>query len=235
MTRRMLYALSGMSGALILNAGASASYVGLSMSLFTSVTIRGQARSVWRVYANFTNPNDCLSAVIGSPTAGNIRIRQLNALGLNGSGFYNHDFGGVLPPNPALVDLFPDLKWDTYVTIGLTGLSPGRYDSAAVSPAFPTNLLSGTGGESNNAAWFTAGPVGQGRAGSYPGLRVLMAQFTVNAGEYVSGTVAISGFNNGTQGFQINGQTFSPPILLPSPGGLALLGLAGALGTRRRR
>ena len=47
-------------GALMLAGGVDAAYTGLSVSLHNTVTIDGNSYSVFRVYANFTDPGDRL-------------------------------------------------------------------------------------------------------------------------------------------------------------------------------
>lgn len=214
MPRNLMLAVAGLALVVAVNP-ASAAYSGLEVRLFSTVTIDGQPRSVYRVYAKFTDADDYLTAVAGSDLAGNMVIQQRNASDTAaGSGFYNNQFGGNTAPPPILFQFFPDLEWDTFATIGLAVNDNGA-DMTTLSPGFSSLLLSETGFSSNNAAWFVSNPVPQARAGAYPELRIMLAQFTVRSGEHVRGTVAISGVNAGAGWFQTNNQVFNSHDLLP--------------------
>lgn len=241
MKKKALSVLAGLGGAMILSSGADASYQGLSVQNagIHSVAQGGGAqlnRQVYRVYAMFSDPGDFLTSVAGSPTLGNLNIQTLNAAGLApGGNFVNPVGGSAIAPTYYAVGT--QFEWDTYVTIGMT---PGGTDLTGLSPGF-SGIGSVAQVNSNNAGWFTAGPLAQGMAGN--GLQigaqwgVLIAQLTVNVGNHVAGTVAVGGVNNnplaGGTTFQTNAdQTFNS---FPAPGALALLGLAGVVSSRRRR
>ena len=79
----------------------------------------------------------------------------------------------------------------------------------------------------------------QGRAdyrvtGNDTDTRVLLMQLVVNAGQFVKGTIGMQWSVDGVigSGHIVAGLTFNNA---PAPGGLALLGCAGLIGTRRRR
>lgn len=227
--------------ALIIGSHAYASYQGVTVTLHTSVTTPGGDMSVYRVYALFTDPGDYLIAVAGSPTIGNLVIRNLNAnaSGL-GAGFYNPagtNREPVLQPGDP-----EEFQWETFVTIGGPYFD-GAYPTS-LSPGFPS-FINGTELNTNNAGWYqtfhTLGTAGNGvlnPSGAHPGMwGVTMMQLTVNAGEHVAGTVAVTGVNAiplaGATTFQTGAdQTFSS---FPAPGGLAVLALAGVMGSRGRR
>ena len=66
----------------------------------------------YRVYANFTDPTDQLVAVFGYdeyPLQADVT-----------TGFYQNELGGATPAlvNPALFDAFPDLQYDSWITVG---------------------------------------------------------------------------------------------------------------------
>lgn len=246
MKLQTLIGLGGLAGAMMISNEASASYFGLGVQYYTTVNAGGQLRSVYRIYANFTSANDYLTAVFGSPTAGELTIQNCNTLGTGlGSGFFNPGgFSGNTAPFQSQIDANPDLQWGTFATIGVSiadtgsGVPPANPDETGLSPGFP-NFINGNQLVNNNMGWFTPGPVEQGRAGyagdGDPLLRVLMMQLTVNAGEGVQGTVDVAGVNAGSGSFVIGGQTF---VCIPAPGAgalLALAGIAGAGGGRRRR
>jgi hypothetical protein len=236
---KTLSALAGLGGALIATSSASANYTGLQV---TSASATG-GRIAYRVWAVFTDPNDYLTAISGSPTAGNmnIQVRNLTDSGV-GSNFFNPLGGGATAPTPSAISQNPQVLDDTFVTIGVARSqdAPGGLDGTGLSPGF-----GGFGNinsiNTDNAGWFTAGPVEQGRAG-YTGdgdnlLRVLCMQLTVSSTSAVKGTIVVSGVNaNGLApaSFTVGGQTFAGGFV-PGPGALAILGLAGLVGTRRRR
>jgi MYXO-CTERM domain-containing protein len=232
---KTLSALAGLGGALILSGSADAAYVGLSTQLHSTVSINGVSHDVYRVYANFTSALDQLTVVSGSGAAGPITISQLNAAGNGpGSGFYNDALGGLLAPNPAFFPFAPSLQWDSFVTIGAAVGPQPAPDATSLSPGFVGGLITGTGTTAADSAWFVTPDAPQSIAGA--DLSVMMAQLTVQSGQHVAGTVNISGVTaaiaGGGQSFTANGQTFSS---IPAPGALALLGLAGLVGSRRRR
>jgi hypothetical protein len=176
-----------------------------------------------RVYAEFDNPADFLISGSGSP--GN----PLWATSTNGA-FYAPLVGDGLT---APMDLTPGgiwmNQWDTYVTIGL---DTATGDATGVSPGFAAAVANLTANFSTtNAAWFVTPADPQGTAGNYPGNMVLMAQFTV---------ADTNGPTMGGWGVQWNDAqgvttlTYAEFECIPAPGVLALLGLAGLVGRRRR-
>jgi hypothetical protein len=246
----MLWAFAGVGGVLVLPSAADAAYVGLANVLHTQAMV-GQGtgapvlRNVYRVYALFSDSNDYLTSVAGSPTLGNMTIQSGGGWsGGPGGPFINPLGGGATSPGSSYVG--SQVEWDTFVTIGLAswgdpnGPAFQLQDDTGLSPGFAGLPNSGFY-SSNNAGWFTPGTVEQGRAGNGISLHgywgVLIMQLTVNAGNGVSGTVAIGGVNNnplaGGTTFQTSAdQTFATP---PAPGVLAVFGLAGVLGLGRRR
>src|SRR6185436_14594495 len=58
---------------------AQAAFQGLSVFNHTTVNIGGTNRTVYRVYANFSNPADQVNLVYGSPTLGTMFLQSRNA------------------------------------------------------------------------------------------------------------------------------------------------------------
>ena len=119
-------------------------------------------------------------------------------------------------------------QWDTYVTINAesadgdaTGLSPGFAEE--------TNSLA-SNWVTENAGWFVTPDDEQSRAREKPdgGLGVLLAQFSVENQGGPSGDVFFTLNLLLRDGTQLEG------LGIPAPGALALLGLAGLAGRRRR-
>ena len=233
------------AGSLLAVRDVHASYLGLSVTV-TPQTVAGTLRNVYRVYANFSDPNDYLTVVFGSPTLGNMVIQSRNLTDTGpGSNFVNIVGGGATAPSLSAIAANPDVAFDTFVTIGVpvsdlgSGPAPSQ-DLTSLSPGFGAGIGNVSTYDNGNGGWFTPGPVDQGRAG-YLGdgdslLRVLMMQLTVSSTSCVRGTVNLSGVNNtplgGGQSFTIGGQTF---VCIPTPGTLALLAFAGFAGRGRRR
>ena len=126
----------------------------------------------YRVYANFTDPGDQLVAVFGHDEA-NLSITSE-------TGFYQDALGGPTPAliNPELFDAFPDLAYDTWITVG------GEDNSAAINQ-IGIDFSDFEAGNSLIINDFTGGSVF-----IYPGLeptafpdaegRVLIGQFTTD-------------------------------------------------------
>ena len=238
--RTLMMIVAAVLATLALPRSASATFTGVSVHFHSAVNISGFGQAhVWRLYANFSNPQATTQSVGawgGSPAIGATTIQQILPNGNPGTGFYNHEqFGGTLAPWQVLVDFAPDLQWDTFATIGLA-IQPGTGGSITQAPApgFPAYLFEGTGGTNNNFSTAAGGQPTFSMINAQG--RVLLAQFTVHAGEYVRGVVGfVAGFHEtglaGLTTFSHHGGTFNPP----TPGTLALFGVAGLAGPRRRR
>lgn len=235
--KNAFYAAAGGVASLIATSSAHATYIGLSAQLYTTVNVGGGLKSVFRLYATFTDANDYLTGLLGSGTVGPLVIKSVMANGVTpGSNFFNPGgTGGNTAPSAGQSGNL----WGTFATIGVSmaeqGSGPSSApDQTALSPSFP-NFINGNLLSSTNIGWFTPGPKEQGRAG-YLGdgdaqLRVMFAQLTVDAGSYALCTVAVNGVHNNGQTFQFAGQI----LWVPAPAGLAALSLAAISTPRRRR
>jgi len=225
--------LAGLGRALIVTASADAAFTWLSIELHLT-TAPGQtggiARDVYRAYANFNNPSDCLTGIFGN-------VVSPMTINMNGTTAFNPPSGGNVPQNASGVSYAPASQWDSYATIGLAAGYVGDPGANLIlSPGFPTFITSAGIINNNNIAWATAGPLPQGLPNAQG--RVLIMQFSVNDGASGLPTVNI-GINylaGGTVVTQLFNQTFqlSPPPP-PAPGGLAVLGIGVICGGRRRR
>ncbi|MHC4082397.1 MAG: dockerin type I domain-containing protein [Planctomycetota bacterium] len=140
---------------------------------------------VANVYAQFDNPDDRLLAVAG--TAGAPLIVEV----LPGT-FFQHEFGGDTAPPEDLVEVFPSLAYDTFVTIGRK-ISAGD-DNTALSPAWPGFGPSSLSGD--DLAWFALPPDSEQTAPD-ANLRVLIGQFSGTDWAGVSGRFLVLAISDG--------------------------------------
>jgi hypothetical protein len=235
MKHTMIVGLAGACAPLIAPSPAHANFIGLSLS---SQFATG-GRIAYRVYALFSNPNDYLTGVSGSPTLGNLIILSRNLTNTGpGSNFFNPPGGGATAPSQTAINSSAEIADDTFVTIGvsISNQAPGGVDQTGLSPGF-TGIGTVNQINTNNAGWFTPGPVEQGRAG-FTGdgdqlLRVLMMQLTVTSTSQVFVDAAISGFNNTPNGLV----SFTVPHagFIPEPAMVAVMFGWLFLPGRRRR
>ena len=216
-------ALSAVAGSFILTGSASAGLTGVS---FAVVDLGATGGTTYRFYADFDDPADQLLAVSGNSNVSGF-LMTTNTMLMNDGGPFagtkNEDF------------VFLGADWDSWVTIGAstfgtndTDYSPGFLGSDGVSAVIVGSTLS----QANNGGWFDSNPSTAENGG-----HVLIAQFTVadvvgpgEAGDIeMHGTIDYNPAGNppsSSEFFQVS---------TPAPGALALLGLAGLAGTRRRR
>ena len=216
----------GAAGTLIATASVSASPLqGFSID---SLGNMGYGE-VYRLYAD-VDLGTRIDAVFGN-SAGEMSIGTAD-----GMSFYQNALGGPTSTsiNSAFFPLAASLEWDSYVTIG------ALYSNG--SPFAENKLLdigidfagfeSGGSIVSSNGSWFVT-PVDP--QGGELGGRVLLGQFTVIGGSgdgYADlvGQISIQGKDADGNTYQEIGATWA----VPAPGALALLGMAGLAGRRRR-
>ena len=229
MKAKTLSVLAGVSAPLILSGSTDAGFVGIDTVFkpndFGIFTVN--------VYATFDRPGeDLMIAVAGTP-ASPLDIR------VEGGTFFRHPFGTGHSPLGALIDAFPSLAYDTFVTIGVKQVGPGGgnpgqpFDNLVLTPGWPgfgiSNLFL------TNAAWAVT-PIEPQADPFNPDFfagdgRVLIGQFSTTDGVGITGTMLMQFFSNG-----ISEQAYVTfEHFIPAPGTLVLLGTAGLLGLRRRR
>ena len=136
-------------------------------------------------------------------------------------GFWNHSFLDSLT-SPLYGNTVPDTQWDTYVTIDTDGSTPS---ATAVSPGFgdEVNWLKTDFTTWNAAYYITPDDYPQGLA---DGGRVMIAQFTMQEGEYLTY-------------FKLNMMLADGSKIIgaeiPAPSGFGLLGLVFLASRARRR
>jgi len=228
---KTLSVLAGLGGSLLLGSAANAAFTGLVAETKDASDTTGWNNPaldlfVCNVYMQFSDPMDVGYAVAGTPNT------PMSITANGASTFYQNAFGGDTAPSAALVAAFPSLAFDTFLTWNHK-LDDGDPATPGFSPGFPGfvgNFLGGT-----NLGWFVTpnSPLAVPDASG----RVLIAQLTIDVATE-PGATGISG-SMLVQWDDPNGNTtqqsasFDHPI--PAPGALALLGMAGLMGTRRRR
>ena len=226
--------LAGVTSLLFAGA-ASADFAGLDYEVANSgdITDLGGnvvAASTWtaRIYATFTNADDSLQAVFGDGDSP-LMIDSTH-------GFYQNAFGGPTSKevNSALYAAFPSLRYDSWATIGLEDSTGNALNNIGIDWSV---FEAGGGIATDDGTWFVTPDDAQGTAGSE--LRVMIAQLTmVDDGDgaidaHVFGMVSLQGKN--ADGSTWSARDLAFDYALPAPGALALLGLAGLAGRRRRR
>ncbi len=228
MKMRELSVLAGVAAPLILTGTASAGFVGVKTVLKEAAQASGLF--VCNVYAIFDRPDDEFSAAAGTTT---------NPMDIHvvGGDWYQDPQGS--PLTAPFLQFLPGtsglLAYDTFVTIG-TKVDDlfSTLDNVSTTPglAFTANSIGG-----QNVSWFIV-PAGPGNGGL--GAPDANGQVLIFQGSFVKAPEGPTGIE-GTLLLQFtsNGETGQQAVvefshLIPSPGALALLGMAG-LGLRRRR
>ena len=200
-------------GALLLTGIASADYQGISAELHAQSAFG----DTYRLYVDL-DAGDRLDAVYGS-SDNNLVLGSNAAL-------YENNFGGntSLNINPALLAVFSSLAYDSWVTIG------SETDTGNALSIQSVNF--GSGGnfaDTANGSWYVTPDDAQGEE---VGGRVLIAQLTIAGGGSADDLYGNLNF----QGKLADGSNWGAvDQWIPAPGALALLGLAGIAGRRRRR
>ena len=200
-----------------LSTSAMSEYVGLSFEY------EDADNDLWtmRLYADFTSSTDQLTAVFADAQS-SLYIRSEN-------GLYQNPFGGPtsVSINPALYDVFPSLKYDSWVTIG----SEDQVDNAMLVTGIDwTEFENGGDIEFDNGTWFATKDDAQTVAGN--DLRVLIGQFTTYGSDsQIYGSINLLGQQGDLVPFVARDQYFG---WVPAPATILLLGL-GCLKNRRRR
>ncbi len=222
---KTLSVLAGIGAPLIATASAPAGFVGIEC------VIKPNSYGLWvvRVYAEFDRPGeDVMQAVAGTPDSP-LHIE------VHGGTFYNHAFGTDRPPSTGLVAVFPSLAFDSFVTIGVTAVGPNGQpaDSMIITPGFPG--ISGTQLHTTSSGWAitpdepAADPFNQNFVAGNG--MVLIGQFSTADGGDVEGTILLQYVSNGVVATSV--EYFHE--IIPAPGIVALFGIAGLVGARRRR
>ncbi|MEE9297107.1 MAG: PEP-CTERM sorting domain-containing protein [Phycisphaerae bacterium] len=195
---------------------------------------------IWNLYALFNDPDDVYTATFVVPDTSMIHSSDLfKPFDGLGGGFWNNVTappGNTPQPAGFVYDLDrPGFDNDTFLTIGLKagfeGDQAADFDPEGEGRLNASGIMSDSGELSEDFAYFT---IPEAPQAAQVGGRVLVLQIAVLQGEHASGiwNVQWGNLGPGPGGGQASGVQWTT---VPAPGALALLGLAGLAGARRRR
>jgi hypothetical protein len=243
----MKSALIASAATLAVTSFAAATMTGWSVTA-TNVFNSGQSLTRYEVFGNFNGATDTLLNVFNFQATGGWAAHASAAAGFwhkdNASGnsqVLMQEFGTWAPQLTGNATL--NRPFDSFLLIGGTpvaantttadpswnggGANPDGWSVAQI-PTGPAPLY-------NDLGWFNASPPNlQGRVGTAPNTAttVKIAQFILSANDTSFRNYSLTaGYNNGAGGAV---QFFTGTFSLPAPGAVALLGLAGLVGRRRR-
>ena len=246
MRKNVLPITAGVVGSLALAVSASADFTGFQTEMKGTYDTAGAFGGpdvglvdVWNLYALFSDPNDFFVRVFVNSSHPNfdnmIHSSDLNeAFDGLGGGFWNWASGANTPlSNGPTYDLDPAAAdADTYLTIGLkSGSFDSGEDAAFFAPGSKaildaSGILNGSGIITELFGYHATPDDAQ----SYPvDGRVLVLNIAVLSGEHASGVWNVHWHTIGA-----GGSLRAEWTTVPAPAALALLGLAGLAGTRRR-
>jgi len=220
------------------------------VTVVTQVTTGGVLLDQVKVYARFNGPTDTVLSAFNLVYQGGATVADPYAA------FYHKDnsdySGGVLGKQygtwaPTLTGSATlNRPYDSFLTIGGTATAT---NSTSADPSWNSG---GSGSHAGGAVgwnradllnngtmgWFNSSPPTlQGRVGVAPNTAtdVLLGQFVIDRNAFAGNWSLTIGFNDGVAGSAVQFATANFAIgAVPAPGAIALLGLAGLAGRRRR-
>jgi hypothetical protein len=216
MKNSKVLALTAGMGSLIIAGAASADFQGISHEV--TVTAYG---TLVQVFAD-VDAGDQLNAVYGDAD-------NTLHIGAGDGSFYQNGFATatVAGMNPALFGFFPSMVYDSFVTIGLTDNTGNAMLDIGINFS---DFEAGGDIFTDNGSWFATPDDAQVFE---IGGQVLFAQFTIAEGDIINGIVNMQGKNADGSNWAATAVEFDN-LIMPTPGALALLGLAGMTARRRR-
>jgi hypothetical protein len=220
---------AAITGATITQADFSGGYVnadGSTVAIFDPAP--AGADEVWRLWATVDSMLDTV-AFFGASKDDNVLFTNT----ISGGTIYNFPgFGtNVDGPNQAFFNAptFGGAAYDSFLTIGHDGSAGTTGGTSSVDDGWIADWAADGNFSTNNAGLFDTSPLAGEDIVSdgMGGFRVLLGQFTVSAGTHIVGGGRLGGGGDIVDIVWDN--------IVPAPGALALLGVAGLAGTRRRR
>jgi hypothetical protein len=238
-------------------AGANAAFLGITGTNYQVVDGSRQF-SVMDIYADFNGAYDKLVNYYGTTAHTGLVMTSLNGVSntssalvpTNGAAFAQATGTGWMPSGSASTK-----AWDSFVTIGAR-TQDYTASSITADPNFENGNIDGAStvaGGSNlagayqGAGWYTAAPLDiADLAGTYADKRIMLGRFSVETTNMLTTDVLTIQFKGNVtmkvNGTTAGGGTTSQPFFdetftygyVPAPGAIALLGLAGLMGRRRR-
>ena len=226
---------------------ASAAFVNYSV-VSTAVTNSGQSLVRHELFANFNGATDTVLNVFNFQASGGWAAHSSAAGGFwhkdnnsDSPGILSQSFGTWAPQLVGSATL--NRPFDSFLLIGGT---PAATNATTADPSWNAGgnaagwsmaqIPTGASPLYNDLGWFNASPPNlQGRVGTAPNTatQVKLGQFMLSAND--------TAFRTYTLRIAVNNATVSAPVfsdgsftLVPAPGAIALLGLAGLTGRRRR-
>ena len=235
--------------------GAHAAMTGVTATNY-QVVDGARRYSVMDVYVDCTGAYDKLVNFYGTTTSDSLVRTSLNGnfntgpslVAGNGAAFAQAAGTSWMPSIGAAGN-----AWDSFVTIGArtqdagAGVAADNYFTNATTAGADTVAGGSYQGAYEGAGWYTNAPTGNHvYAGTYADLRIMLGRFSVETTN-LSATDVLTLQFKGNVTMRVNGltagagtviqpsfnQTFTYGFV-PAPGAVALLGLAGLVGSRRR-
>jgi hypothetical protein len=227
------YVIASLAGLTV--AGASnAAFVSFVVTS-ANTTNSGQALTVYNVFARFNGATDTLLnaynfAALGGSSLTDFWHKDLNS---SASNVLTQAYGTWSPSRVGSATL--NRPFDSYLTIGNQAVGTNTTNADPSWPALEGGWDRPTLPGNGTIGWFNSSPPNnQGRVGIgvNTATDVRVGQFVLSQGDVSHGQYSLTiGYNDGLGGAaQFATGTFN----LPAPGALALLGLAGFAGRRRR-
>jgi hypothetical protein len=237
-------------------AGAHAAMTGVTSTNY-SVTDGARRYSVMDVYVDFTGAYDKLVNFYGTTSSTSMVVTSINGVPNNGSSLVAGNGAGFaqaagtswMPASAAAGN-----AWDSFVTIGArtqdaaAGIAADNYFTNATTVGANTIAGGSTAlGAYEGAGWYTNAPTGNHvYAGTYADKRIMLGRFSVETTNLAATDVLTLQFKGNVtirvDGLSAGAGTVSQPSFnqtftygfVPAPGAVALLALAGLVGSRRR-
>ena len=240
MKNEMIAAIAGLAVSGI----ASAAFVNYSV-VSTAVTSGGQSLVRHELFANFNGATDTVLNVFNFQASGGWAAHTDAAGGFwhkdnasGNTGVLMQEFGTWAPSAVGSATL--NRPFDSFLLIGGT---PSGTNATTADPSWNGGGANPDGWSMaqlplyNDLGWFNSAPTNlQGRVGTAPNTatQVKIGQFMLSAND--------AAFRTYTMRIAVNNASASTPVFsdgsftlaIPAPGAIALLGLAGLTGRRRR-